>query len=419
MRIYQLILLITLFIFITPNFSKAQDILEWRGIDRTGYFPSTNLLDEWPKDGPELLLQLDDLPNSYSSIVVQDGIMYTTGITDSLEIIQAFYMDGTKKWSTVYGKAWDQSFAPARCTPTIEGEYAYLISGRGDLSCIETGNGSKLWSVNGYKQFGGSWGKWGTAESPLIVDDKLIYTPGGKKTTMVAVDKSNGETVWMSDSLGDNSAYTSPVLLERGELKLIITVTANYVICVNALDGEIFWTFDYTIIDPPKMGGDINPVTPVIVGNEVFVTSGYDHVGIMLEMAADYRSVTLKWKTDVMDVHHGGVVVRNGYLYGANYTSIVEGHWVCLDWENGELQYDMDWKGKGSIIATDDYLICYEERRGNIALVEIGPEEFKIKSTFRVEFGRGPHWSHPTIYDDKLFIRHGEALMVYELGIED
>lgn len=416
MRIFRLFLLPVSFIYLFSFSIYAQDILEWRGINRTGHFISSNLLDKWPGNGPPLLLHVDNLPTSYSSIVYKDGIMYTTGIEDSLEILTALYMDGSTKWQTKYGLAWDQSFPNARCTPTIDSNKAYVISGRGDLACIDISNGKIVWSFDGYGKYKGKWGKWGVAESPLIIEDKMIYTPGGDSTCMVAIDKRSGSSIWQSESLKERTAYTSPVYVKRGINKMIITVLAKHVICVDANNGDILWKFNYKELDTPASGGDINPVSPIVVGNDVFVTSGYNHVGIMLQMAEDYKSVSLKWKTKDMDVHHGGVVEKDGYLYAANYTTIVDGNWTCLDWETGEKQFEENWKGKGSIIASDDKLICYDERRGHVGLADINPRQFKIHSSFRVEHGRGPHWSHPTIYDDKLFIRHGASLMVYDIG---
>jgi hypothetical protein len=52
---------------------------------------------------------------------------------------------------------------------------------------------------------------------------------------------------------------------------------------------------------------------------------------------------------------------------------------------------------KGSIIANDGMLYCYDEKRGNIALVKADPEKFEPVSSFRVPYGKGPYWSHPVI----------------------
>ncbi len=406
------------FIFIlagTPHV-HAQSTTQWRGENRSGYFPSEGLLKQWPVDGPELLLHVDELPGSYSSVVLYKGVIYTTGIVEEEEILTALSSDGSILWSTIYGDAWGKSYASARCTPTIEDGYAYLISGSGDLACVDLSDGKLRWSLDGYAKFEGECGTWGVAESPLIVDDKMIYTPAGEKTTLVALDKTNGSVIWTSESVQDKSGYVSPLFIQRGKYKLIVTLTGNYVLCANADNGDIFWKVDYMEIDKPLMGGDINPVTPLARGNEIFVTSGYNHTGLMLEMADDFKSAAVKWKSDDLDVHHGGVVEYGGYIYGSNYTTIVSGNWLCLDWNSGKLMYEEKWNTKGQIIRSDGMLICYDERKGNVALVKASPEKFEILSEFTIEHGSGPHWSHPTIYEGKLYLRHGKSLLVYKVS---
>lgn len=395
---------------------QAQSTTQWRGENRSGHFPAENLLKEWPQGGPELLLHVDNLPESYSSVVVYKGLIYTTGILEEKEILTALSADGNILWSTTYGDAWSKSYPAARCTPTIEDGFAYLISGSGDLACVELSEGELVWSLDGYQKFGGQCGNWGVAESPLIVDDKMIYTPGGAQTTMVALDKKTGSTIWTSESLQDKSGYVSPLLIRRGLKNLIVTLTGDYIFCVNANNGNMLWKLKYIDIEKPMMGGDINPVTPLVKGNEIFITSGYNHTGLMLLMSDDYSSVTVKWKSDELDVHHGGVVEHDGYIYGSNYTTIRTGNWLCLDWNTGELMYDQKWNNKGQVITSNGMLICYEERKGNMALVKATPDKFDLISEFTIEYGSGPHWSHPSIYQGRLYLRHGKSLLVYRIG---
>lgn len=116
-----------------------------------------------------------------------------------------------------------------------------------------------------------------------------------------------------------------------------------------------------------------------------------------------------------MDSHFGGVVRIGDYIYGANWLNNSAGNWVCLDWHTGELKYEHAWTNKGAVIAADGLLYCYEEKSGNVGLVKPNPEKFELISHFKIEKGSGPHWAHPAIFDGKLFIRHGDVLMVYNL----
>jgi hypothetical protein len=60
-------------------------------------------------------------------------------------------------------------------------------------------------------------------------------------------------------------------------------------------------------------------------------------------------------------------------------------------------------------------LYCYEEKRGNLALVKPTPEDFSIVSSFRITLGSGPHWTQPVVHRGVLYIRHGGALMAFDI----
>ena len=55
----------------------------------------------------------------------------------------------------------------------------------------------------------------------------------------------------------------------------------------------------------------------------------------MLELSEDGSAITRKWTDKVLDCQHGGVVVLDGYVYGASDKN-TRGQWVCLDLSNGE-----------------------------------------------------------------------------------
>ncbi len=77
--------------------------------------------------------------------------------------------------------------------------------------------------------------------------------------------------------------------------------------------------------------------------------------------------------------------------------------------------YEKDWNSKGSISAADGKLYCYEEKKGNLALVRATPEDFAPVSSFEVPLGSGPHWAQPVIHGGVLYLRHGDAVMAYKL----
>ncbi|MBC8147717.1 MAG: PQQ-binding-like beta-propeller repeat protein [Bacteroidetes bacterium] len=234
MKKFLILLLLWLSII---NICFSQDIVDWRGHNRSGTFHETDLLNEWPEDGPRLLWFNDSIYKGYSSASVIDNTVYVTGIKNAMDVLIAIDDKGKVLWKTPYGRAWNNTYAHSRSTPTIEEDRIYVSSGMGDIACINKNSGKIKWAIKATEQFSGTYAQWGIAESILIVDDKIIFTPGGKETTIVALDKHTGKTIWKSNSINDTPAYASPILTNYNNRKIIITVMSWYVFVVDAEKG--------------------------------------------------------------------------------------------------------------------------------------------------------------------------------------
>ena len=398
------------------DIAKKKLSSEWRGPGRTGVYKNEkNLLKVWPEEGPELLWACDSIPKGYSSVSVYKDRLYTTGIRGDQDVVVALDNSGQVLWETPFGRKWDSSYDHSRCTPTLYNDKIFVSSGLGDVACLDAEFGSILWQVKASEVFEGATGKFGLSESLLLVDDLVIFTPGGNKTTVVAFNQDNGKIVWQSPALNETASYTSPLLIDHQGERMIITSTTNYVLGVSPEDGRILWQFDTGIYAGGVFKNKNHANTPLYRDGEIFFTSGYDHKSIMLKLESDLDSVSVSWVDSMLDVHHGGVVEIDGFLYGANWINNRNGFWTCLKWDTGEVMYSTEWENKGSVISADGMLYCYDEKNGNLALVPANPEKFEVVSSFKVPYGNGPHWAHPVIDQGKLYLRHGTAIMVYDV----
>jgi len=412
------VIIFFLIVFLIPITSFAQNISQWRGRDRNGIYHEKDLLKSWSETGPELLWSKDDLDKGFSSVSVTNRAIYVTGRKDSVEYLTALDLQGKQLWRIPYGLGIRKSYPDTRCTPTVEGDKIYLISGRGEVVCVNERQKKIKWSVPAFEKFLGKYWIWEIAESPLIVDDKVIYTPGGHQTSMVALDKHTGKTIWQTESLHDTSAFVSPVLIQQGSKKIIVNVMINYIFGVDAENGKILWKVKYTDIQPPTFhpwAPKNNCITPLYHDGFLFITSGYDHVGVKFKLLNNGSDIEQVWVNPTLDSHHGHVVLIDDYLYGANWIDNRNGNWCCVNWNTGKLMYEKEWQCKGSIISAEGMLYCYEEKKGNVALVKATPTDFEIVSTFKIDKGSGPHWAHPVINNGVLYIRHGEVLMAYDI----
>jgi len=409
------ILIFLMLTFLLSGTLASQEIVEWRGPNRTGIYPDKALLKVWPKDGPQLLLELKNIGNGYSSAVIAKNTINVCGRKDSLDMVSSYDLNGKKNWETSYGRSWNRTFPDTRCTPTIENNRIYLVSGMGEVSCVDAVTGKLSWTVDAQTEFKGEPNKWGVAESAVVSDKAVFCVTGGEETSVIALSKTDGKLIWKTKSLGGTSAYASSVIIEKAGLRLLLAQTANDLIAINIENGDIVWNFNLMKYHTGEMGKGANTNTPLFYNDEILITSGYDHPAIMLSLSTDGRSVSLKWTNPDFDNHLGGVVKVGDYIYGSNWLNNNTGNWMCVEWETGKTRYETKWLSKGPIISADGLLYCYEEKSGNLALVKPNPEKFDVVSSFKISKGEGPHWAHPSIYDGKLLVRHGDYLMVYNL----
>ena len=117
----------------------------------------------------------------------------------------------------------------------------------------------------------------------------------------------------------------------------------------------------------------------------------------------------------ILDNHHHGLIELDGYIYGSNWISNGKGNWVCQDWNTGETKYETDWQNKGELIYADGLFYILEEKSGTVALAKPNPQSIEVISSFKLQGGSGPFWSHPFIANGKLYLRHGDVLFVYNI----
>lgn len=410
----QLIIAIVLTCFFS-GVLFAQDLEEWRGPNRSGVYPDKGLLKKWPENGPRVILEIGGLGEGYSSPVVYNDVIYVTGSQDSTNFISAIDLKGKVLWKKNYGPIGTQTYPYSRCTPTIENNRIYLVGANGDLIYMNATTGERLWIKNPHLQFKGKYMYFGEVESALLTKNAVLYVTAGDETTMVALDKQNGELIWKSKSVGGSKSYASASLIVRNGLLIALVQTSEDLVGIDASNGDILWTYNLSQYHRSDNGKGEAANIPLYYNGQIFVTYGNQQLGSMFALSPDGRSISLKWQNDQLDTHIGGLVLIDGNIYASTMENNSSGLWASVNWETGKTNWETKWMTKGSVIAADGMLYCYEDHTGNIGLVKPNPEKFELVSSFKVNGGTGPHWAHPVISKGKLFIRHGKSLMVYDL----
>lgn len=386
---------------------------DWRGPARDGIYPETGLLKQWPEEGPELLWSFEGLGYGHNAVAVANGRVYATGVTDTLSSqgsLQVLNTKGELLWKKDYGKDFTDNFIGARSTPVIVDGKIYLESGNGDIHCLNAENGNEIWSLNFLETFDvDSVIQFGYSESVLIDGDRLICVPGGKTQNVVALDRHSGEVIWTCEGNGEKATYNSPILVERGGTRLVIAMTAASIMGIDAESGELYWRVEQT------QGNNIHANTPLYHEGRLVVasvdpksTSGM----VQLQLSEDGKKVEETWRNKKLRNLMGGIVRIDSCIYGSAY---IRSDWQAISWNTGEMTAQNRELGGGSLIWADDLFYCYAEKPGIVALAEMSCDSIRFISQFEVPLGQGEHWARPVIDKGVLYIRHGDALMAYDI----
>jgi outer membrane protein assembly factor BamB len=400
--------------------AQTADWPQFRGPNRDNLCGETGLLARWPADGPKPLWTLEGLGRGYSTVAIADGRLLTMGDRTLPDGSQSQFVIAYDL--ATRGELWAARVGPPhedggpRSTPTIDGELIYVIGTDGDLVCVEAATGEIRWRKSFADDFQGQMmSVWKFSESPLVDGDKLICTPGGKDAMLVALDKKTGDLIWKcavppEGEKAYGAGYSSAVVGQIAGARQVVQVYGQGVFGADAETGELLWVYH-------RIASTVaNITTPVLRGNYVFVTTAYNVGSALLKISPDgdgYKAEEVYFTRDFQN-HHGGVVLVGDYIYGGHGGN--KGQPVCLELATGKMVWKADAPAKGSagVLYADGRLI-FRYDRGPVALIEAAPDEFRLTGLFSPPTDTGPAWAHPVIHDGKLYLRHSDLLLCYDL----
>jgi len=390
---------------VAVSLSLSAQNVQWRGENRTGIYNEKGLLKSWSSEGPQLLWHYDGLNEGHSSVAIDGGKIYVTGLTAKNGFLHVLDMNGKLLQKKDYGSEWSDNYNGPRGTVTINGGKLYLATGTGFLICFDQNTLDILWKKDIQADFGAKNIVWGINESPLIVNEKIIFTPGGQEHNVVALNKNDGSLIWSCPGESDLSAYCSPLYVGDQQVPQVVTMTANHILGVDIATGKKLWSYEN------KNKHSVHANTPVYADNMLLCTSGYGKGSVMLRLTNGGRSVEKVWESSDLDSRMGAMVKIGDYAYGSGDANRF---WFCVNWKTGEIKYKDNSISIGVTIAADGMLYCYSDK-GEMALVKPKPEKFDMVSKFPITLGTDQHWAHPVIYNGVLYVRHGNTLMAYKI----
>ena len=150
----------------------------------------------------------------------------------------------------------------------VEGGRIYTFGIGGILSCFDANTGKPQWR----KEFGSPTSA--SAMSPVVDRGLLIAHVGTKdKGALTAFDAQTGAEKWSWK--GDGPAYASPIVVELGGTRQVVTQSQKNIVGVAAATGQLLWRIPFTT------AYDQNIVTPVLYRDTlIFSGLGNGTIGV-------------------------------------------------------------------------------------------------------------------------------------------
>jgi len=395
---------------------------QWRGPLRDGVSAETGLLATWPAGGPRRLFAVTGLGAGFSSVAIAGGRIFTMGdLAAGQHVIALDEATGRQIWTTRVGNRHQDEYPGPRATPTVDGDLLYVVDTAGDLVCLETATGRERWRKSLPRDFGAPTPGWMFAESPLVDGDRVVIAPGSRRAGIVAFNKATGAEIWRTalPDLGrggvDGPDYSSIVISNGAGVKQYVRLIGRGVIGVRASDGGFLWSYT-------RVANNVaNISTPIVRGNFVFASTGYQTGAALLELVGGQPGAVSAQEKYFLDArtfqnHHGGMVLVGDHVYAG--TGHGNGLPICLEFATGRVAWGGNIRNAGSgsaAVTAAEGRLYFRYQNGMMLLIEATPRAYVEHGSFEIPNVRLPSWSHPVVAAGRLYLREQDALNVYDI----
>lgn len=394
----RLLLSISLLISMMAN-ARAGDWPNWNGAKHDGISRETGFADAWPKDGLSVKWARE-IGTGFSSFSVVGERLLTMGHQDGNEIVWCLNpQTGDVLWKHEYpGELLPHLHEGGPCsTPTVDGDYVYTLGKEGQLFCLTLADGKVVWEKMLQTELGVKLPEWGFSSSARILGNQLILEAG----RVVSFDKRNGEKLWQTDI--HEAGYGSAAVFEHSGKTLIATLDCDGLRILDSTDGH---QIAYTEWKSPYR---TNATTPIIVGDQVYISTGYKVGCGLFRLEGD--SLEPVYKNKDMRNHFNNSILYDGHLYGFDGDAHL-GRLVtlrCMDFATGKLAWQQRDLGCGSLLIVEDKLLVLTEA-GELVLAKASPDSYVELA--RSPFLEGRCWTVPVLANGLVYGRNADGKLV-------
>jgi outer membrane protein assembly factor BamB len=386
----------------------ANDWPQYLGPSRNGIYEGPALADTWGANGPKVVWRKQVGQGFAGPAVVGNRVIlfHRVGNEEVVESLDA--ATGNSMWRYAYPTRYRDDFGfdeGPRAVPVVADGVIYTFGAEGQLHAVDLAKGTRLWSEDTMKRFGVPKGFFGAAGSPLVEGGRVIANVGGDKAGIVAFEAKTGKVLWAATD--DDASYSSGVAATIGGRKLGVFLTRDSLVGLDPASGMVQFQRRWRA----RIAASVNAATPIIVGDEIFVSAQYGPGAGVLRVNGS--QLTDVWTSDdVLSNHYATSVFYNGYLYGFHGRQEFGPSFRAVEFQTGTVKWSQEQFRAGSVLLAGDRLLITREG-GELVLASASPQAFKPIA--RAQILQGVVRPYPALADGLLYVRNENTLVCLDL----
>ena len=387
----------------------AADWPDFRGPNRNGVYPDSDIVSAFPPGGPPLMWE-KQVGAGFANPVVSKGRLILFHRRGNEEIVEALDSgSGSPQWRFAYTTSYRDDFGfdeGPRASPVVVAGQVYTFGAEGTLSCVSFATGAKIWQRNVNEEFSVEKGFFGAASTPLVDGRRVYLNVGGSGGAgIVAFDKDTGRTLWQTGD--DEASYSSPIeALIDGKQRLVF-FTREGLLILEPADGAVVDQRRWR----SRSRASVNAAMPVVAGDIVFLTASYGTGAICLERTGG--SFKELWSgEESLAAHYATPVHKDGVLYGFHGRQEFGQEFRAVELRTGKVLWSQPDFGAGTVLLAGNQLVILGEN-GELVLAEASPKAYQESARAPVLSGQTRPYA--ALADGRLYARDISRLVCLDL----
>lgn len=388
--------------------ASAADWPQFLGPHRNGVCDETGLSFRWPSAGPPRVWTYAVAAGWSCPVVVGDRVLIHHRVDDSACLDCLAANDGKRVWryeeSTNYQDQFRFDEGP-RATPAVADGRVFIFGADGLLRAISLETGKRLWGHDVNTEYRVPQGFFGAACSPLVEGGRVILNVGGRGAGIVAFDAATGKEAWKATD--DAASYSSPVAATVNGVRSVFVFTREGLVALDPTDGKVRFKERFR----SRIQASVNAATPLVVNDQVFVSSSYQTGAVVWKLRGD--GVSPLWKSDdVLSNHYNTSVYRDGFLYGIEGRQEYGAHLRCVEWATGKVRWTKERFGCATLALIEGNVLALTEH-GDLVAFTASPESYRELA--RAKVLNGPIRAAFALSGGRMYARDGKQMIALDL----